>query len=376
MTPGGGGPQGAETRSRRGGPAQRALPSSTFGKCGKLLAPRGRPGRPEGASPLSSSAVTVSLPCPLVAKRSGRSWPGTGGFAGPRASVPARGEMALQPGHRPLPPTSRAVGVSLPSARGDPGVLGRGCRSDAGGAPALGSSGSLAGPRPPRRRGRAGPASAGGRGVCGGAKRRPPPLGLRPGAPCGSPQAGPALPSRRLRSCAPRWPSWPRDTGDAGRCAPGTPGRGQVGSGDAGTRAGALRAVRPGAPRARARQPPSRDTLPAAVAPLTAARAARPVPYGRRHDGGHGFRGRSAPPRFPNSSASTKVPYRLDAARGRRSDPAFPPPMAGLTFPSAYCVLCPVYIHDLTDATHSSYEKCVLSIFSLKGRESRLGRSK
>lgn len=102
---GGVGPQGAETRSRRGGPAQRALPSSTFGKCGKLLAPRGRPGRPEGASPLSSSAVTVSLPCPLVAKRSGRSWPGTGGFAGPRASVPARGEMALQPGHRPLPPS-------------------------------------------------------------------------------------------------------------------------------------------------------------------------------------------------------------------------------------------------------------------------------
>lgn len=101
----GGGPQGAETRSRRGGPAQRALPSSTFGKCGKLLAPRGRPGRPEGASPLSSSAVTVLLPCPLVAKRSGRSWPGTGGFAGPRASVPARGEMALQPGHRPLPPS-------------------------------------------------------------------------------------------------------------------------------------------------------------------------------------------------------------------------------------------------------------------------------
>lgn len=182
----------------------------------------------------------------------------------------------------------------------------------------------------------------------------------------------PGLCGHALRG-GPRGPGTPGTRAGALR---GHRGRGQVGSGDAGTRAGALRAVRPGAPRARARQPPSRDTLPAAVAPLTAARAARPVPYGRRHDGGHGFRGRSAPPRFPNSPASTKVPCRLDAARGRRSDPAFPPPMAGLTFPSAYCVLCPVYIHDLTDATHSSYEKCVLSIFSLKGRESRLGRSK
>lgn len=375
MTPGGGGPQGAETRSRRGGPAQRALPSSTFGKCGKLLAPRGRPGRPEGASLLSSSAVTVLLPCPLVAKRSGRSWPGTGGFAGPRASVPARGEMALQPGHRPLPPTSRAVGVSLPSARGDPGVLGRGCRSDAGGAPALGSSGSLAGPRPPRRRGRAGPASAGGRGV-GGAKRASSSPGPAPRSPVRLPASRPALPSRRLRSCAPRWPSWPRDAGDAGRCAPGTPG----------TRAGGLRGRRDAG-----RCAPSREARCAASARVLATLAGHSarrrgatysgasspsLPYGRRHDGGHGFRGRSAPPRFPNSSASTKVPYRLDAARGRRSDPAFPPPMAGLTFPSAYCVLCPVYIHDLTDATHSSYEKCVLSIFSLKGRESRLGRSK
>lgn len=216
-----------------------------------------------------------------------------------------------------------------------------------------------------------------GEGVCvGGPSVRPPPLGLRPGAPCGSPQAGllfpPGVCGHALRG-GPRGPGTPGTRAGALR---GHRGRGQVGSGDAGTRAGALRAVRPGAPRARARQPPSRDTLPAAVAPLTAARAARPVPYGRRHDGGHGFRGRSAPPRFPNSPASTKVPYRLDAAPGRRSDPAFPPPMAGLTFPSAYCVLCPVYIHDLTDATHSSYEKCVLSIFSLKGRESRLGRSK
>lgn len=274
--------------------------------------------------------------------------------------------MALQPGHRPLPPTSRAVGVSLPSARGDPGVLGRGCRSDAGGAPALGSSGSLAGPRPPRRRGRAGPASAGGRGVCGGAKRASSSPGPAPRSPVRLPasRACSSLPASAVMRSA------------VALVAQGRRGRGQVRSGDAGTRAGALRAVRPGAPRARARQPPSRDTLPAAVAPLTAARAARPVPYGRRHDGGHRFRGRSAPPRFPNSPASTKVPYRLDAARGRRSDPAFPPPMAGLTFPSAYCVLCPVYIHDLTDATHSSYKKCVLSIFSLKGRESRLGRSK
>lgn len=140
-------------------------------------------------------------------------------------------------GTQTFTPKPRAVGVSLPSARGDPGVLGRGCRSDAGGAPELGSSGSLAGPRPPRRRGRAGPASAGGRGVCGGAKRAsssPGPAPWSPGAPCGSPQAGPALPSRRLRSCAPRWPSWPRDAGDAGRCAPGTPG----------TRAGGLRGRR------------------------------------------------------------------------------------------------------------------------------------
>lgn len=138
-------------------------------------------------------------------------------------------------GTQTFTPKSRAVGVSLPSARGDPGVLGRGCRSDAGGAPALGSSGSLAGPRPPRRRGRAGPASAGGRGVRG-AKRASssPGPAPRPRAPRGSPQAGPALPSRRLRSCAPRWPSWPRDAGDAGRCAPGTPG----------TRAGGLRGRR------------------------------------------------------------------------------------------------------------------------------------
>lgn len=142
-------------------------------------------------------------------------------------------------GTQTFTPKSRAVGVSLPSAQGDPGVLGRGCRSDAGGAPALGSSGSLAGPRPPRRRGRAGPASAGGRGVCGGAKRASSSPGPAPRSPVRLPasRACSSLPASAVMRSAVALVAQGRrgrgqvrsgDTGDAGRWAPGTPGRGQV----------------------------------------------------------------------------------------------------------------------------------------------------